>query len=333
MSLMLRYSHPTTPTPVILIAVILFFSFSFFFAIPFLASFHTKSPAIIQPSSPLLFGEHNSSSMDLAHPAQRGTASSSQETGDIVVPVVPRAYEARKNWIIHERQQSVQPYAIASKKAGRIPNRNPSIDEFLERTDRLLAFLEHDFEISPKYKTEAQLEALFKVILDRTRFHFPQNLKDRARALYEEWEATNWGAADAIESEDGGDDEPQSPTSPTLHSSSLDGGNDRQSVALASIRLPPSDHPIWGVGGIMHGVVPKIGKIKTMQLDRRYLSEKRSAKVFGHNGLQPGDWFASQLVALFHGAHGARIGGIHGTVTDGAYSVVVSGQYKDVDEE
>jgi len=69
-------------------------------------------------------------------------------------------------------------------------------------------------------------------------------------------------------------------------------------------------------------------------------SKKRDAKVFGHNGLEPGQWWPLQICALRDGAHGSKMAGISGTGDDGCYSVVVSGgksaahghgDYKDID--
>ncbi|KAF3768995.1 hypothetical protein M406DRAFT_327404 [Cryphonectria parasitica EP155] len=256
--------------------------------------------------------------------------------GDIVIPNVSRIFEMRKNWIKNERQDAVQRYAQKSRRLNRILESNIQTDVWIQRTERLLSFLEHDFEISPRYKTEAQIDVLLKMIYDREDFHFPEPLKRRAKALYEEYEAQNWGQrgpddvdSDDVDPEEGGDDEVLS-NSQNMVAAHAANAN----PTIASIRQPPANHPIWGVNGIMHGVVPKHGgKNATTQLDRRYLREKRSAKVFGHNGLTPGDWFPNQLVALFHGAHGSRISGITGNIHTGAYSVVVSGLYKNVDED
>jgi hypothetical protein len=94
---------------------------------------------------------------------------------------------------------------------------------------------------------------------------------------------------------------------------------------------PPPNHTIYGTKGIMHGVALTHGK--DYILDSRY--PKRDANIYGHNGLQVGDWFALRLVALFHGAHGSKEGGIAGTNAEtGAYSVVTAGgAYEDLDQD
>lgn len=251
----------------------------------------------------------------------------------INVPDVPRAFQPRKEWIIHERIYAVQAYASQSKKAGRVLPDTVQSREWLQRIDGLLKLHEYDFEISPRMRDEARIDTYLKFMFDDERFHFPQDVRDRARALYEEYESCNWTAATEDPEEDSSDSESSSPTG-------LNGNDDTAAAPVgnaptqqAAVKLPPISDPIWGIQGIMHGVAPKFGKNKTFVLDRRYLEEKRSASVFGHNGLEPGAWFPNQLVALFHGAHGARIGGIHGKNGVGAYSVVVSGLYKEVDKE
>ncbi|KAJ4416503.1 hypothetical protein N0V82_006698 [Gnomoniopsis sp. IMI 355080] len=254
--------------------------------------------------------------------------------GDIInVPDVSRAFQARKQWIIHERIYAVQAYAFKSKRAGGILPETVQTREWLQRIDGLLKLHEYDFEISPRMRDEAAVDAYLKILFDDERFHFPQEVRDRARALYEEYESCNWTAA----SEDVEDESSDTEGSPPA---GLDGSDDTAATAAgnaatqqAAVKLPPRTDPIWGLQGIMHGVAPKFGKNKTFVLDRRYLKNKRSANVFGHNGLEPGAWFPNQLVALFHGAHGARIGGIHGKTGVGAYSVVVSGTYKEVDKD
>lgn len=252
----------------------------------------------------------------------------------IDIPDVARAFQPRKDWIVKERIYAIQAYAHLSKHIGGIPQETVQTKTWLERIDRLLKLHEYDFEISPKMKDEAKVDIYLKFMFNDPRFHFPQDIQDRARALYQEYEACNWTTATSEDSEtsDGevttlaglnGNDDSTATTSSA--------GN--ASARPVTVRLPPENDPIWGVVGIMHGIAPKFGKVKVFVLDRRYLNEKRSATVFGHNGLEPGDWFPNQIAALFHGGHGARMAGIHGKVGVGAYSVVVSGAYKGVDEE
>ncbi|KAJ4394643.1 hypothetical protein N0V93_003862 [Gnomoniopsis smithogilvyi] len=251
----------------------------------------------------------------------------------INVPDVARAFQPRKEWIVHERIYAVQAYATQSKRAGNVLPETVQTKEWLQRIDGLLKLHEYDFDISPRMKEEAAIATYLKFMFDDERFHFPQDIQDRARVLYEEYEACNWTAAIDDNEEDHSDAGSSLPTV-------LDGNDDSSASTTkkplaqhATVKLPPKSDPIWGQGGIMHGIAPKFGKIRTFILDRRYFKEKRRANVFGHNGLEPGAWFPNQIVALFHGGHGSRISGIHGKSGLGAYSVVVSGSYKDVDKD
>lgn len=256
-------------------------------------------------------------------------AASSEAPGDEVVdiPKVPRHFEARKTWILSEARLSITPFAIASKNLGRIPDLDsPRMQDLLNRANRLLTLLEHDFQVSQRYRDEVKLADILKIVFDNDRFHFPNDLKQRARTLYEDFENNDWVA----DGDDGGDAE-QQPAS--LATTGHNGTHAPVATVHMYIRWPPTDHPIWGTAGIMHGVCPKFGSRRDLVLDRRYLKEKRQALVFGHNGFNPGTWFPNQLVALFHGAHGASQAGISGNIVDGTYSVVVSNTYEAIDQE
>ncbi|ELQ40842.1 hypothetical protein OOU_Y34scaffold00334g12 [Pyricularia oryzae Y34] len=112
-------------------------------------------------------------------------------------------------------------------------------------------------------------------------------------------------------------------------------GNSSQAGELPKISYPPRDHPIYGVGGIMYGVLagkPSSGARFRYTIDPRLA--KKNAQIVGHNGLVPGDWFPKQLVALFKGAHGASQGGIAGSKGQGAVSIIVgSAAYESVDKD
>lgn len=79
------------------------------------------------------------------------------------------------------------------------------------------------------------------------------------------------------------------------------------------------------VARLTQGMIITRGKSGTRQykLDPRY--NKKPADVFGHNGLNVGDWWPFQSFTLRDGAHGAKMGGIYGRVQIGAFSLVISG--------
>lgn len=85
-------------------------------------------------------------------------------------------------------------------------------------------------------------------------------------------------------------------------------------------------------GGIGYGIIVERSKTgrKTYQLNP-YLRQK-DAKVFGHNDIVVGAWFANRLIALVCGAHGVNMRGIHGS-DQGAFSIVVANDYKDFNQD
>ncbi|KAK1448107.1 hypothetical protein CMEL01_16811, partial [Colletotrichum melonis] len=101
------------------------------------------------------------------------------------------------------------------------------------------------------------------------------------------------------------------------------------------IKPVPSDHPIWGVLGIMHGLGLRPGS-KTQAFNPAYDKYKRSAKVLGHNGLAIGQWFPNQLSAMWYGGHGesnAGISYIRGPNGEPgpALSIIMAEKYSDID--
>ncbi|KAI1645784.1 PUA-like domain-containing protein [Daldinia loculata] len=173
-------------------------------------------------------------------------------------------------------------------------------------------------EMTPEIKEKTTTPKMLQLIINNPDLLYPEDMKNSAGALYEKWESENWGA-DEVVSEDAAEEEviPEA----------------GEEVPIIQSQLPPPNHPIYGEHGIMHGIVvargPK-GRI-SYQLNPRV--PKRSAKVFGHNNIPVGAWFANQLVALHRGAHGARMGGIAGSTEAGTYSIVVSNVYDDLDND
>ena len=197
--------------------------------------------------------------------------------------------------------------------------------------------------MTPEMKQKTQVDKNLSLMFDSADINFPKEYADRAMALYEKWEAQDWGEAPQvkeesveIKAESDGESDAEMSNVPEQEGSGRKRKRSRKdskgdSTANGSIRVPPANHPIWGVNGIMHGVAVKKGLKKSNVLDRRY--KQRDAKVFGSNKLEVGDWFPRQLVALFRGAHGSRGGGISGSPAVGAYFIVVCGLYENLDED
>ncbi|KAF9878664.1 hypothetical protein CkaCkLH20_03564 [Colletotrichum karsti] len=166
--------------------------------------------------------------------------------------------------------------------------------------------------------------------------YFSDDDKDRARAFHD-W-AEQADVQPAVSPATSNGDTAVAAVAAAV-TASTSNGRSRQRRSPASdnagysVRLPPVDHPIWGIRSIMHGVALTGQNGKTQCFDPRYKSEQRSAAVFGHNGLAVGNWFASQIRAVYCGAHGSSEGGIHSRKDKGAYSVIVTSTYDDVDED
>ncbi|KAI1779243.1 PUA-like domain-containing protein [Hypoxylon cercidicola] len=151
---------------------------------------------------------------------------------------------------------------------------------------------------------------------------------DSATELRNKWERESWGSNTVVEDEM--DSMDQDPQELVPHATPAE---EAQEAAIVQSELPPPDHPIYGEQGIMHGIMIVKGPSgrRTYRLNPKIA--KKSAKVFGHNGIAVGTWFANQLVALHRGAHGARMGGISGSTVLGAYSIVVANIYEDLDND
>ncbi|OTA62595.1 hypothetical protein K449DRAFT_433488 [Hypoxylon sp. EC38] len=181
-------------------------------------------------------------------------------------------------------------------------------------------------EMTLEIKQRTNMEKMLKYVFDDPTMYYPEDMKKSAQALYEKWQSENWGA-NAVMEEDvvSADQEFVDPVSEVTATP--------DEAPIIQSELPPPEHPIFGEDGIMNGIIifrSPAGR-KTYRLNPHV--PKRSAKVFGHNGIPVGAWFANQLVALHRGAHGMRIGGIAGTTDVGAYSIVVSDIYEDLDDD
>lgn len=166
---------------------------------------------------------------------------------------------------------------------------------------KLFPYLRFDVRMNPDLRRYAMIDVRLQEVIEND-CGLPEDLVATAELIYEKFESEGWGA-------------------PTGRPRKTEGG-------------PPADHPIWGVDGIMHGaVLVTEGKKMTYQLDDRYTDEQRDFKVYGENGLSPGDWFPRGVIARFKGAHAGMVRGICGDSERGAYAIVVSGQYEeDLDE-
>jgi hypothetical protein len=255
---------------------------------------------------------------------------------------IPNNSGARIIFIKQELLRVIGVLCAQSKKINRLPDAAAEpMRTLLPRLEIFLQWLETSVEMTPALKASSKIDAGLKNMFDEPRYYFEERTRERARQLYERWEAQNWGKGEVAE-DSTDDDEANdvngdgSASSSKRKKSSSDATARRDSgadIAISTIRAPRVSHPIFGEHGIMHGVVLKItdGR-KSYILDSRY--PKREAKVYGHNNLEVGQWWPLQILALFHGAHGSRMGGIAGNSETGAYSVVTAGgAYEELDQD
>ena len=121
------------------------------------------------------------------------------------------------------------------------------------------------------------------------------------------------------------DEAPPAPTSshPTSTSQKRKRTDGSTSSSRSSARERPNIHSP-GFRGIMRGIVVSDEGPVSYKLEDKSL--RVPANVFGHNGLQVGDWWPKWICALRDGAHGHTQGGIYSQLNVGAFSIVVSGK-------
>lgn len=185
----------------------------------------------------------------------------SQPTGEgpstITFPNVARALIERVKWF-EQKRVTIQHFAQASMKERGIPDLDlKKYREQIERTRSYLDLLEFDTNMSPELRDKARIEAVLE-LMNRPKVYFPDDVKQRAEMLLQRFRDENWGAGAEVEVDDDSgsdsDDEavasPSTATAPTAPAAPAgQSGN-----ATVVLRLPPADHPIWGVNGIMDGI-------------------------------------------------------------------------------
>ncbi|USW51311.1 Putative PUA-like superfamily, SRA-YDG superfamily protein [Septoria linicola] len=241
--------------------------------------------------------------------------------------------------------------ALWSSKAPVVPQ-STARKPYFAALDQVLSLLENGYAMTPELKQESQIHKILQVVCLDARYNFPAAWTDRARKLYDQFEADNWGGMAEIKDEIKEEENEEASSSafepglrdvddtsagaerPTKRHKST--SQRRDSIPVSGnfkIIQPPTNHPIWGESGIMHGIALRLKPDGSLSKGLNPAFEKRDPKVHGHNGIEVGQWYANRLAAIFRGAHGASQAGISGSPGTGAYSVVVSGQYEDLDTD
>lgn len=174
----------------------------------------------------------------------------------ITFPNVARALTERVKWLEMERA-NIQRFAQASMKEGGVPDLDDKKHrDQIRRVRAYLNLLEFDTTMSPELRDKARIEAVLE-LMNRPKVYFPDDVKQRAAMLLQRFRDDNWGA----EVEDDDDDDNEEVASPTT-ATAPSAPTGQPGSATVTIRLPPADHEIWGVEGIMH----RIGKLESLLL-------------------------------------------------------------------
>ncbi|KAI0542772.1 hypothetical protein GGR58DRAFT_170437 [Xylaria digitata] len=202
-----------------------------------------------------------------------------------------------------------------NKRISIAPDRTEEMEKRFADCALYLDWLDTNVQMTPRIKTSAGVELVLKTLVDRDN-KVPEDLVNKAQVLLAKYQAENWGQDAVPDVPDVPEEDGVANTEPTI----------------GEIQLPPANDPVFGVGGIMHGIILDTSngrKTYRMRVD----IPRKSPKAYGHNDIALGSWFAFQINALFWGAHGARMAGIAGSVTTGAWSIVVANTYEDLDSD
>ena len=250
-----------------------------------------------------------------------------------------RTNDPTPEFIFGQSRAIISPLALKGKKSKTGDAlTNPSTQEVvigLHRLGLLLTSLNDDVQMTPTFKEKSKIDLGMEAICNE-QHKFPPEYVEKAKALLKKWKGESWGAPVAVKRESENDNE-----SDTEVNNQSDGRESKKrklstqdAEKSTKLLLPPANHPIWGLNGIMHGICYSQSQgRKSQQMDRRYKHKQRRADTIGDNGLEVGQWFPSQLAALFRGAHGSAQAGIYGGESSGAYSIIIAGQYDDLDSD
>ncbi|KAF2964247.1 hypothetical protein GQX73_g9327 [Xylaria multiplex] len=205
---------------------------------------------------------------------------------------------------------------LCRNKRDRItPDRVEEMSKRFADATLYLDWLDTNVEMVPRINTSAKIELVLTTLTDRNN-NVPEDLVSKASALLVKYRAENWGQDTVPDVPDVPEEDAVPNAEPTI----------------GEIQLPPANDPVFGTGGIMCGIILDTSNgRKTYRL--RVDIPRKSPKVYGHNDIALGSWYAFQINALFWGAHGARMAGIAGSVTTGAWSIVVASTYEDLDTD
>ncbi|MCJ1483535.1 hypothetical protein MMC06_003703 [Schaereria dolodes] len=249
---------------------------------------------------------------------------------------IPDERNARIAWLSRNARKIVREYAQQCKQDSRAHLRQPLTAEQMAEIESLLDVFSNLEDMTPELQDKIRLRIALEIIRNDVpkyaTYVFPQHLAQKAKAIHEMYEAEKWGAGFEHELYDGDEvvvaevnDTEVNDTDVAISITSRATKKQIVSPELHLLRRPTANHTIFGINGIMRGIlINPYGKMKSYKFDDRYA--RKNHKVFGHNGIEIGQWWPMQMAALRDGAHGAKMKGIAGSDNLGATSIVVSGK-------
>lgn len=240
--------------------------------------------------------------------------------------------QAHLEFIKYNRKPCVAQWVIVAKKAAKKWGTvDPDHPDLLDYLIRLKSFIKYLQTVDMKPRIHEQLRSLPELMNDPDN-KFPAFIIKNYNALEQRWKDMNYGKDD-IDDDSGSESQVENTGAREGNPLTRRRSGD-DDLAGVTVEFPRDDDPVWGLRGVMHGVLRTAAPRVRYTLDPRFIHEKRPYHVFGHNGLKPGDWWPLQKVALYRGAHGSSMGGIAGRRGEGAHSIVVgSSQYDDLDRD
>lgn len=244
---------------------------------------------------------------DITNDNEAKPPASDIENADNIVIDVPNNLKARTDFILQQRRDVIQKLCQQSRNGAP----NISVEPARTLVQKLTAFmrwLENSVEMTPELRSKTQIDKGLFIMYQKPglgdRFTLPDRFSAWAERLVGKCKEQKWGAGEVVDEEEEEEEDivPGRRASASAHKRTAS----TPAVIATTLRPPPSGHPMFGEKGIMHGVVMKIAKVRTWVLDSRY--PKKDAKVYGHNGIPVGTWYPFQVVALFNGAHGSKMG-------------------------
>ena len=178
---------------------------------------------------------------------------------------------------------------VASRKIGRVPD-TPKIEGRLSTLRMSLDWMDNSLEMTPEITAKTNIRRAITAPWTIPGAHYPEDIVSKARALYDRWEAENWGAAAVADAEDENYGEAGAGTEATTPTEAAPAADDAP-LPTTQMAIPAVDDPLFGTGGMLYGVIKRQTPRVTYVLNPTL--RRPNARVYGHNNIQPGTWYVS----------------------------------------